>query len=240
MNRSIQPQLQRFSGKNFDQWCVQMKALFDFLELSEIIDLRYAKLVDQAATTALTQVEKDNLRDNRKKDKKALFFLYQAVDEIIFEKISSATKAKESWAMLQKSCKGDEKVKSVRLQTLRDEFESLKMKDSESISDYFSRVQSFVNHLCVNGEKREDIRVIKKNMRSLIGRFDHVVAAIEEGMDLSIMTIEALMGSLCAHEYRMNQRLAEPAEKALLLQHSSSHTQKGSGHEKDKNAHQTP
>ena len=62
------------------------------------------------------------------------------MDEIVFEKISSATTAKEAWDMLQKSYKGDENVKSVRLQTLWGEFESLKMKDSESISDYFSWV----------------------------------------------------------------------------------------------------
>ena len=87
-----------------------MKALFGFKELSKIVELRYAEPVDQDAAAALTQVQKD---------KKALFFLYQVVDEVVFEKISSATTAKEAWEMLQKSYKGDEKVKSVRLQTLR-------------------------------------------------------------------------------------------------------------------------
>ena len=60
-----------------------------------------------------------------------------------------------------------------------------------------------------------DIRVIEKILRSLIGRFDYVVATIEEGMDLSTMTIEGLMGLLCAHENRMNQRSAEPMEQAF-------------------------
>jgi hypothetical protein len=197
----IQPQLPRFGGKHFDQWCIQMKALFGFQELSEIVELGYAEPVDQDEAAALTQVQKDNLSNNRKKDKKALFFLYQAVDEVVFEKISNATTAKEAWEMLQRSYKGDEKVKNVRLQTLRGEFESLKMKDSESISDFFSRVQTVVNQLRVNGEKKEDLLVIEKIMRSLTSRFDYVVAAIEEGRDLSIMTIEGLMGSLCAHEY---------------------------------------
>ena len=100
MMNGIQPQLPSFSGKHFDQWCIQMKALFGFKELSKIVELRYAEPVDQDAAAALTQ----------KKDNKALFFLYQVVDEVVFEKISSATTAKEAWEMLQKSYKGDENV----------------------------------------------------------------------------------------------------------------------------------
>jgi len=115
-----------------------MKALFGFQELSKIVELGYAEPEDQDAATALTQVQKDSLSTNKRKDEKALFFIYQAVDEIVFEKISSATTSKEAWEMLQRSYEGDEKVKSVRLQALRGEFESLKMKDYESISDYFS------------------------------------------------------------------------------------------------------
>ncbi|KAJ0093361.1 hypothetical protein Patl1_26100 [Pistacia atlantica] len=52
-------------------------------------------------------------------------------------------------------------------------------------------------------------------MRSLIGCFDYVVAIIEEGMDLSTMTMEGLMGSLCSHEHRMNQRTATSVEQAF-------------------------
>lgn len=52
-------------------------------------------------------------------------------------------------------------------------------------------------------------------MRSLAGRFDYVVAAIEEGRDLSAMTIEGLMGSLCSHEHRMNHISAGSVEQAF-------------------------
>ncbi|KAL5806123.1 hypothetical protein ACOSQ4_028856 [Xanthoceras sorbifolium] len=237
MNGTIQPQLPKFSGKNFDQWCIQMKALFGFQELSEIIEAGYIEPSDQVAA-ALSQTQRDNLRENRKKDKKALFFLYQAVDEIVFERISSATTAKDAWEMLQKSYKGDEKVKSVRLQTLRGEFETLSMKDSETISDYFSRVQFIVNQLRVNGEKLEAVRVIEKIMRSLTNRFDYVVAAIEEGRDLSTMTIEGLLGSLCSHEHRMNHRSATSIEQAFqskvnLSSTSSSSSDKTSSQGKD-------
>jgi len=205
-----------------------MKALFGFQELSKVVNLGYAEPVSEDAAVALTQAQKDNLRDNREKNKKALFFLFQAIHKIVFEKISSATTTKEAWDMLQKSYKGDENVKSVRLQTLRGEFKYLKMKDSESISNYSSRFQSIINQLRVNSEKKKDIRVIEKIMRSLIGRFDYVVATIEEGRVLSTMTIEGLMGSLCAHEYRMNQRSVEPVEQAFQSKVTLSNTNSSS------------
>ena len=72
--------------------------------------------VKDELTISLTQ--KDNLKDLRKKDKKALFLIYQALDDEGFEKISNAASAKEAWKKLQTSDKGEEKMKQVRLQTL--------------------------------------------------------------------------------------------------------------------------
>jgi division protein CdvB (Snf7/Vps24/ESCRT-III family) len=70
------------------------------------------------------------LKEKRVADKTALYILYQGVDEVGFEKIVGAITSKEAWRILQTAYKGAEKVKQVRLQTLRGEFESLKMKDS--------------------------------------------------------------------------------------------------------------
>ncbi|KAE8734503.1 hypothetical protein F3Y22_tig00000764pilonHSYRG00191 [Hibiscus syriacus] len=166
--------------------------------------------------------QKTTLKDSRKRDKKALYLIYQALDDDDFEKISSASSSKEAWKNLQTSYKGSEQVKKVRLQTLRGEFESLHMKASESISDYFSRVVVVSNQLKRNGEKLEDVRIIEKILRLLDPKFEHIVMTIEETKDLEEMKIEQLQGSLQAYEEK-HKKKHEFTEQLLKLQLKDMH-----------------
>lgn len=231
---SVQLLLPKLNGKNYNNWSVQMKVLFKSQDLWNLVENGYIEVADAEAFNALRKTEKDLLVETRKKDQKALFTIFQAVEEMIFEKISSAETAKEAWDILQKSYKGDDRVKRVRLQTLRGDFESLRMNDSESISAYFDRVQTIVNQLRVNGEELQDVRVVEKILRSLTERFDYVVAAIEEGQDISTMTLERLMGSLCSHEQRMNQKsigsYPEQVLQSRVVQSNQGDYQGGQGH----------
>jgi len=136
--------------------------------------------------------KKETLKDSRKRDKKALFLIYQALDDDAFENISDATSVKETWDKLQTFHTGKEKVKKVCLQTLRGLFESLHMKESESISDYFSRILAFSNQLKRNGEELEDVRIMEKILCSLDPKFEHIVVTIEENKDSETMRIEQL------------------------------------------------
>jgi len=62
----------------------------------------------------------------------------------------------------------------VRLQTLRDELESMKMKETEGVAEYITRVETVTNQLARNGETLSASRVVEKIMRSLIEDFDGV------------------------------------------------------------------
>ncbi|KAE8732520.1 Detected protein of unknown function [Hibiscus syriacus] len=163
----------------------------------------------------MTVNEIKTLKNTRMKDKTTLYMLFQAVDESDFEKIASATTGKATWDTLQKVFKGDDRVKQVRLPTLRDELEGMKMKESEGVSDNITRVQTVVNQLKCKGETLKDSRVVEKILRSLTDDFENVVCAIEESKDLEELTIDDLAGSLEAHEQRKKKKKNESLEEAL-------------------------
>ena len=91
-------------------------------------------------TMGYTATQNKVFKELRSKDKAALYMLFRAVDESGFEKIVRTTSSKEAWDTLENVFKGTERVKQVRLQTLRGELESMKMKESENVYDYITRV----------------------------------------------------------------------------------------------------
>ena len=196
-------QVPTLNKSNYDNWSIKMKALLGSQDAWEIVEKGYTEQENEAT---LSQAQKDSLRDSRKRDKKALYLIYQGLDDDAFEKISEAKNAKEAWDKLETSYKGADPVKKVRLQTLRAEFEALHMKQGEIVSDYFSRVLTVTNQLKRNGEKLDDVKIIEKILRSLDPKFEHIVAIIEETKNLNEMTMEQLLGSLLAHEEKKKKK----------------------------------
>jgi gag-polypeptide of LTR copia-type len=169
-------------------------------------------------TTGYTAAQNKALKEARSKDKAALYMLFRAVDESGFEKIAGATTSKETWDILEKVFKGADRVKQVYFQTLRDELESMKMKESKSVSDYIMRLQVVVNQLIRNGEALTDARVVKKILRSLTDNFENVVCAIEESKDLATLIVDELAGSLEAHEQRKKKKKGGDTRANISIQ----------------------
>ncbi|XP_052723895.1 uncharacterized protein LOC128193810 [Vigna angularis] len=167
---------------NFDNWSVQMRALLGSQDVWDVVESGYEEPTDDEGQTAAQLAA---LKKTRVKDKSALYILYRAVDESGFEKIVNAKSSKEAWQILEKVYKGDNRVKQVRLQTLRSEFESLRMEEKERVSEYISRVEAVANQICRNGEELPASRVVEKILRSLTDDFESIVCAIEESKDLS-------------------------------------------------------
>lgn len=97
-----------------------------------------------------------------------------------------------TWNILEKSFRGVEKVKEVRLQTHKRIYELFHMEENESVGDFFIRVTRLVNQIKMCGEVMLFRSIVAKILRSLLPKFDHVVVAIEESNDLSSLTKEEL------------------------------------------------
>ncbi|XP_070012611.1 uncharacterized protein [Nicotiana sylvestris] len=194
-----------------------MKAILGSQDVWKIVDRGYAKLNNKEA---LPQNKNDVLAKTRKKDQQALTLIHQCLDDAMFEKVAGATTSKEAWEILQNSLQGVDKVRKVKLQTLKADFEVLQMKESECISDYCSKVKVVVNQLRRYGEDIEDVRVVENILRTLTPKIDFVVCVIEESKDLDSMTVEQLEGSLQAHEEKIKRRQEVPIEQLLKIQAS--------------------
>ncbi|XP_039007800.1 uncharacterized protein LOC120135620 [Hibiscus syriacus] len=193
-----------FNGESYEFWSIKMKTLFKSQDIWDLVENGYIEPDEEA-----------RLRDNKKKDSKALFFIQQVVHEIVFLKIAAANIAKEAWGILQTTFQGSSKVMKIKLQSLRRDFETLQMKGGEPVQDFLSRVAEIVNKMRSYGENINDQTIVAKILRSLTPKFDHVVAAIEESKDLETFTFDELMGSLQSHETRLNRTEEKTEERAF-------------------------
>ncbi|XP_019451907.1 PREDICTED: uncharacterized protein LOC109354005 [Lupinus angustifolius] len=191
-------------GSNWSKWSIQMKAIFCYQDVAEIVEDGFSILEEGA-----TEVQKSKYKQSKRKDCKALCIIHQAVDNAHFEKIAGSATSKEAWETLEKHYDGAAQLKKIRLQTMRRRYELMQMEESEKISEYFTRVITHTNSMKSCGEKMDDATIVEKILRIVTPRFDHVVVAIEELGKVERMKVEELQGSLEAHEQRMNEMGAD-------------------------------
>lgn len=99
ISTTSQPIIPVFDGNKYEFWSIKMKTLFKSQELWEFVE------------DGNDDKDKDeqNLKENKKKDAKALFFLQQAVSDSLFSRIASATSSKEAWQTLKTEFQGSAK-----------------------------------------------------------------------------------------------------------------------------------
>ena len=110
--------------------------------------------------------------------------------------------AKEIWDKIVLSYEGDEQVKWEKLQTLRIQYESLRMHNDESVASYFLRIDEIVNCMKNLGEEIKEVVLVEKVLRSLSPKFDSKVSSIEKKKNLQSLTMSQLHGILTAYEMR--------------------------------------
>ncbi|TXG48236.1 hypothetical protein EZV62_027530 [Acer yangbiense] len=153
--------------------------------------------------------------EEKMKRDKVVTCLHSALKDSVFTSIMHLETAKEIWDELKERYEGSERVKNVKMLTLKREFEMLKMKESESVKDYSSKLSELVNQMRLYGETVEDYKVVEKMLINLPKKFEAKVAAIEESCDLKKMTISEMVSKLQAQEQRMSMRSNDVTEGAF-------------------------
>ncbi|GAU51484.1 hypothetical protein TSUD_413700 [Trifolium subterraneum] len=147
---------------------------------------------------------------------KALNALFNGVDKNMFRLIKKCEVAKDAWEILKTTQEGTAKVKISRLQNLTRKFENLRMKEDESVHNFYMNVMDFANSFDDLGEKLSDEKIVRKILRSLTKKFDMKVIAMEEGQDISTMKVDELIGYLQTYESSVNERI-EKKNKSIAF-----------------------
>ncbi|KAD3068893.1 hypothetical protein E3N88_36773 [Mikania micrantha] len=164
--------------------------------------------------------EKERVRRNEDYlDLKARNYLFYSIDKSIIKTIAQKATAKQVWDAMKMKYMGNARVKRAQLQRLRREFETLEMKNGETVNEYVGRVMSTANQMRNSGDEMPDVKIVEKVLRTLTPNFNFVVCSIEESKDLDLLTIDELQSSLRVHEQKLTKRDVD--DHALKIDESS-------------------
>ncbi|GJX69130.1 ribonuclease H-like domain, reverse transcriptase, RNA-dependent DNA polymerase [Tanacetum coccineum] len=110
---------------NYAAWAIKMRVFMQAQGVWEAIEPR-------TRNTAI----------DVKKDKLALAAIYQGIPEDLLLSLAEKQTAKDAWETLKTMFMGAERVKTAKVQTLKAEFETLSMKDTEIIDDFAMKVNN--------------------------------------------------------------------------------------------------
>nr|GEV35880.1 zinc finger, CCHC-type [Tanacetum cinerariifolium] len=161
--------------------------------------------------------------DNRK-DKSAIAFLYQALQEDQLLQITKHKTAKAIGDALKTKHIREERVQQARLQTLKSDFKMLHMKEDEAIDIFTTKLTTLVNKTASLGHTMEDGTLVCKLLNVVPDRYLQIVALIEQYSDLSEMTLEEAIGRLKTYEERIKYKKGKQVdnqEKLMFTRHKN-------------------
>ncbi|KAG7563872.1 Integrase catalytic core [Arabidopsis suecica] len=133
----------------------------------------------------------------------------------IFPRIAPAATSKDAWDALESEFEGSPQVRLINLQSLRRDYENLKMNEGDVIKVFTDKLIDLGNQLRVHGEQKTDYQIVQKILISLPERFDSIVAVMEQTKDLTSLPVTELIGTLKAHEKRVSSRNENMTEGAF-------------------------
>ena len=204
---------------NYTVWAIRMK-----------IALKVHK-VWEAIEEEATEGEKNDM---------AMALLFQSIPEVLILQVGELGTAKKVWEAIKTRHVGAERVKEARLQTLMADFDRLKMKETESIDDFGGKLSEIASKSAVLGVSIEEQKLVKKLLTSLPRRkYIHIVASLEQVLDLNNTSFEDIMCRMKAYEERVREEdeLQEEQNKLMYANSEPQTTQSNQDYNRENRYH---
>jgi hypothetical protein len=112
-----------------------------------------------------------------RKDKKVRADLLQCIpDDLLMQ---DAKKGKEVWDSLKARFVGTDRVKEARLQTLKNEFDAMRMEEDEPLDQYVRKLTGMSVKYSNLDKTLDNTAMVKKLFDTVPERFINIVAGIE-------------------------------------------------------------
>ncbi|XP_022011220.1 uncharacterized protein LOC110910924 [Helianthus annuus] len=190
---------------NYNIWAIRIKAVFK------------VHGIQQALEPGEKEVE-------TKKDDMVVALLLQAIPEELVFQVAQFQTTKEIWEALKTRYVGVERVREAKLEQLENEFESLKMKETETVDSFAGRISQLVTKAASLGTTYENKKLTRKLLGSVTAKYVPIVASIEQFPDLKAMMFQKAIGRLKTFEDRIKgiESLAENQGNLMFANGESS------------------
>ncbi|GJV60666.1 zinc finger, CCHC-type containing protein [Tanacetum coccineum] len=172
-----QYQCPKLKTTNYTVWAIQIKVILEAHDLWEAIE------------------PKKNTQEDDKKDKATIAFLYQALTEDVILQVAGCETAKELWESLKRRHVGEEKVQQARLQSLMIGFQTLEMKEDDTVDAFTAKQNGYATKAKELGKTLDESLLVRKLLDSTPDRFIQIVASIEQTNDLDDITLDEIIGN---------------------------------------------
>ncbi|XP_061993453.1 uncharacterized protein LOC133711335 [Rosa rugosa] len=203
-----------FNGgcEKYTQWKIYMKSnlyaqdehVWNIVENGWKVPVVPAK--GESSSTAIPKPRKDWTEEevhDLQADFKAKNNIFTALSEREKLRISHCDTAKQAWDLLQTTYEGNKKVRAQKLQGLIYEFETMTMRDDETVDNFHGRILKITGQCRSLGALFDEDKVVKKILRALPEKFHSKVTGIEDSFDIDDYPLDELIGNLKTYELRL-------------------------------------
>jgi len=145
---------------------------------------------------------------------KAIHVLFCALSRNEYNKVCMKSTTKEIWDALVVTHEGKSQVKGNKMDSLIYQYELLKMKSDETISEMYDRFMEIIGGIQSLGKAFTNEELVKKILRSLPKEWLPKVTSLKDSMDLSKVQLDELLGNLIDYEMTLKREQVEEPNKA--------------------------